>query len=86
MTVMACAGSAYLPGDPGGAKSDVSGLDVREAWVAAHPEVGAVLLECTNMPPYAADIAAATGRPVFSIYTYLRWFQASLSPPAFINP
>jgi hypothetical protein len=38
MTVTACAGSAYLPGDPGGAKSDVSGLDVREAWVAAHPE------------------------------------------------
>ena len=39
MTVMACAGKAYLPGDPGGAKSDISGLDVREAWIAAHPEV-----------------------------------------------
>ena len=39
MTVIACAGRAYLPGDPGGAKSDISGLDVREAWVAAHPEV-----------------------------------------------
>jgi len=39
ITVMACAGKAYLPGDPGGAKSDISGLDVREAWVAAHPEV-----------------------------------------------
>ena len=39
MTALACAGKAYLPGDPGGAKSDISGLDVREAWVAAHPEV-----------------------------------------------
>jgi hypothetical protein len=36
---MACAGHAYLPGDPGGAKSDISGLDVREAWLASHPEV-----------------------------------------------
>jgi len=39
MTAMACAGKAYLPGDPGGAKSDISGLDVREVWIAAHPEV-----------------------------------------------
>lgn len=39
MGVMACAGNAYLPGDPGGAKSDISGPDVREAWIAAHPEV-----------------------------------------------
>lgn len=35
-----CAGRAYLPGEPGGARSDISGLDVRQKWVAAHPEVG----------------------------------------------
>ena len=34
-----CAGHTYLPSDAGGAKSDVSGLDVREAWIVAHPEV-----------------------------------------------
>jgi hypothetical protein len=32
-----------------------------------HPEVGAIVLECTNMPPYRADIQAATGLPVFDI-------------------
>lgn len=53
------------------------------ALVKAHPEVGAIILECTNMVPYAADIAAATGRPVYSIYTYVRWFQAGLAPKAF---
>ncbi|MEW9919985.1 aspartate/glutamate racemase family protein [Marimonas sp. MJW-29] len=56
---------------------------VAEGLVRAHPEVGAVLLECTNMPPYAPDIAHATGRPVFSIVSYLRWFQVGLLPPRF---
>lgn len=48
-----------------------------------HPRTGALILECTNMVPYAADIAAATGLPVFSIYTYLTWFQQSLAPRVF---
>lgn len=51
--------------------------------IADHPDIGAILLECTNMPPYAADIATATGKPVFSILTYLNWFHASLAPPRF---
>lgn len=32
--------------------------------VADHPNVGAILLECTNMPPYAEAIREATGLPV----------------------
>ena len=50
-----------------------------------NPNIGAILLECTNMVPYAADIRRATGRPVFSIYTYLLWFQAGLLPRRFPN-
>lgn len=53
--------------------------------IAAHPDVGAILLECTNMVPYAADIRRATGRPVFSIYTYLLWFQSALLPRRFVD-
>jgi Asp/Glu/hydantoin racemase len=45
--------------------------------------VGAILLECTNMCPYAADIAADTGLPVFSIYSFIRWFQEGLAPRRF---
>ena len=51
--------------------------------VSEHPATGAVLLECTNMVPYAADIARATQRPVYSISTYLQWFHESLSPRVF---
>ncbi|MEO1549586.1 MAG: aspartate/glutamate racemase family protein [Pseudomonadota bacterium] len=51
--------------------------------VETHADLGAILLECTNMVPYAADIRRATGLPVFSIYTYLLWFQAGLLPRRF---
>lgn len=54
-----------------------------QTLVAQHPAIGALVLECTNMVPYAGDIAQATGRPVFSIYTYLRWFHAGLTPRNF---
>lgn len=48
--------------------------------VQRHPDVGAVVLECTNMPPYAAAIQAATGRPVFDIYTLVSWFHGGIRP------
>jgi hypothetical protein len=58
-------------------------VSAAQGFVAQSPAVGALILECTNMVPYAADIAQATGRPVFSIYTYLRWFHAGLNPRSF---
>ena len=60
------------------ARQDI--LDAGRALVAAHPEVGAVVLECTNMPPYAADLQAALGLPVYDIYSMICWFQAGLRP------
>ena len=42
-------------------------LEAGRALVAAHREVGAIVLECTNMPPYAAALQAALGLPVFDI-------------------
>jgi hypothetical protein len=50
------------------------------------PDTGAILLECTNMVPYAPDIQRETGLPVFSIYTYLCWFHSSLVPRDFPAP
>lgn len=48
-----------------------------------NPNVGAILLECTNMTPYAADVRAATGLPVFSIYEFITWFHGALKPRRF---
>ena len=61
---------------------DRAELDVAEAeaatvaaarrLVARHPEVAAIVLECTNLPPYADAVRAATGRPVHDITTLVR--------------
>ncbi|WP_306222914.1 aspartate/glutamate racemase family protein [Bosea beijingensis] len=65
---------------------DLARQDVVQAaldLVARHPEVGAIVLECTNMPPYAADVQAATGLPVHDIYSLINWFHAGLRPRHF---
>src|SRR5262245_20002135 len=49
--------------------------EVRE-MVAQHPDMGAILLECSLMPPYAASVQKATGLPVFDFITMINYFQA----------
>lgn len=58
-------------------------VEAGRALVAAHPEVGAVVLECTNMPPYAAAVAGALGLPVYDLYSMISWFHAGLRPRDF---
>ncbi len=48
-----------------------------------YPELGAIVLECTNMAPYASDIQRATGLPVYSIETLVSWLYAGVSPRHF---
>lgn len=55
-------------------------VEAARALVADHPELGAIVLECTNMTPYAADIRAATGLPVFTMAGFVSWFQSGLAP------
>ena len=45
--------------------------------VARCPEVATVVLECTNLPPYAAALRQALGLPVHDITTLLndRWHR-----------
>lgn len=71
-----------------GGVSDPAELE-REVVAAArtlverHPNVGAILCECTNLPPHSAAIAAATGRPVFDIVGFIEWFARGLSPQSY---
>jgi hypothetical protein len=61
-------------------------IDAGDALLAAHPDVGAIVLECTNMTPYARALADHLLLPVFSIYTFVTWFHAGLAPRDFGPP
>ena len=67
--------------DIGLAEQDV--VEAGKGLVARHPDIGAIVLECTNMPPYAAALQAAIGMPVYDIYSMITWFHAGLRPRAF---
>lgn len=54
-----------------------------QALVRRHSNIGAILCECTNLPPHSAAIAAATGRPVFDIIGFVEWFAQAISPPSY---
>ncbi len=61
-------------------KSREENVSAAQKLVAEHPEIGALVLECTNMVPYASAISKATDLPVFSIYNLVQWFQQGLQP------
>jgi hypothetical protein len=61
-------------------------LDAGDELLRKHPEVGAVLLECTNMTPYAAALRDRLRLPVQSIYSFVNWFHAGLNPRDFGPP
>jgi len=66
------------------AAAEADNVEAARTMIAAHPDLGAIVLECTNMVPYAPAIRAATGLPVFSIHTFVSWFQAGLAPRRFL--
>jgi Asp/Glu/hydantoin racemase len=67
--------------DVGLARQDI--LDAGRRLMQRHPDVGAVVLECTNMPPYAKVLQAALGVPVFDIYSLVTWLRAGIRPRGF---
>ena len=58
-------------------------IDAGNQLVEDFPETGAIVLECTNMVPFAADLRQTLGLPVYSIYSFVTWFQAGLMPRVF---
>ncbi|WP_209835542.1 aspartate/glutamate racemase family protein [Ruegeria sp. HKCCE3926] len=66
-------------------KAREDNVEAAIALASDNSELGAIVLECTNMCPYAPDIRQATGLPVFSIVSFVTWFQAGLVPPVYRN-
>ncbi len=51
---------------------------VARRLVSEHPDVGAIVFECTNMAPYAHAVQAAVGLPIFDIQALIRMVYTSL--------
>ena len=51
---------------------------VARRMLDTNPHIGAIVLECTNMPPFRAAVQAATGLPVFDITSLIRMVHDAL--------
>jgi hypothetical protein len=47
--------------------------------VAENPEIGALLLECSDMPPFSWSIQNAVGLPVFDFITMVNWIHQAVA-------
>jgi aspartate/glutamate racemase len=53
--------------------------EVAKRLVDENPDVSSILLECSDLPPYAHAVQAATGRPVFDFITMINYVQQSVA-------
>ena len=61
-------------------------MEAGDELLRRHPDVGAIVCENHNMAPYAAALNARLSIPIFTVYTFVTWFQAGLAPRDFGYP
>jgi hypothetical protein len=61
-------------------------MDAGRRLMELHPDIGAIVLECTNMPPYAHALREALEVPVYDIYSLITWLHAGIRPRDFGSP
>ncbi len=53
-------------------------VEVARELTRQHPDIGSILLECSDLPPYAHAIQDATGFPVFDFFTMINYVHTTL--------
>jgi len=57
-------------------------VDLARGFVADNPDLGALLLQCSDLPPYGFAIQRAVNLPVFDMTTLIRWvYEAVVRRP-----
>lgn len=59
-------------------KAETEMVDSAQKLVNSNPDIGAIVLECTNMPPFAYAVQQAVRLPVFDIVTLVRYAAMGL--------
>lgn len=90
VAVTAMRDGAYFPtvyidnireADPDRLEADM--IEMSERAVSEHPDVRAIVLECTNFVPFAQTVRRVTGLPVFDLYTLVTYVRLATSGGAF---
>lgn len=53
-------------------------VGVARNLIRENPDVGSILLECSDLPPYASAVQQAVGRPVFDFITMINYVHSGL--------
>jgi Asp/Glu/hydantoin racemase len=68
-------GKSTLDSEKCGQEMRIAALKLKEL----NSDIGAIVLECTNMPPYAKIIHTATGGlPIFDVVTMINYAHSTL--------
>lgn len=59
-------------------RARVEVLEAVDAALDREHACGAIVIECTNLPPFSNDIRARTGLPVWDVLTLTDWLSASV--------
>ena len=57
--------------------------EIAKKMCADHAEIGSIVLECSNLPPYAARVARDTNLPVFDLTTMIKYIYSAVHRTAF---
>ena len=55
-------------------------VEIARHLVQNNPRMGALLLECSTLPSFSADIHAATGLPIFDYISFINMLYQSVAP------
>ncbi len=53
-------------------------VGVARDLVSKNPDIGSILLECSDLPPYAHAVQAAVGLPVFDFFTMINYVHTTM--------